>query len=94
MRSRESLKNGDSLFKTKVVRVSSVIDLAFSNSVTKLDLLLEWSDKVEPVLINTVAYEIESKYEGKPIAVIATKGNHLLLWMEPTVYLWLSIFLT
>ncbi len=67
--------NGDSLFKTKVVRVSSVIDLAFSNSVTKLDLLLEWSDKVEPVLINTVAYEIESIYEGKPLAVIATKGK-------------------
>ena len=68
-------KNGDSLFKTKVLRVSSVIDLAFSNSVTKLDLLLEWSDKVEPVLINTVAYEIESIYEGKPLAVIATKGK-------------------
>jgi len=57
------------------VRVSSVIDLAFSNSVTKLDLLLEWSDKVEPVLINTVAYEIESIYDGKPLAVIATKGK-------------------
>lgn len=68
-------KNIESLFKTKVLRVSSVIDLAFSNSVTKLDLLLEWSDKVEPVLINTVAYEIESKYEGKPLAVIATKGK-------------------
>ena len=68
-------KNGDSLFKTKVLRVSSVIDLAFSNSVTKLDLLLEWSDKVEPVLINTVAYEIESIYDGKPLAVIATKGK-------------------
>ena len=68
-------KNVDSLFKTKVVRVSSVIDLAFSNSVTKLDLLLEWSDKVEPVLINTVAYEIESKYEGKTLAPISTKGK-------------------
>ena len=28
-------KNIESLFKTKVLRVSSVIDLAFSNSVTK-----------------------------------------------------------
>ena len=64
-----------SFFKTKLTRVSSVIDLAFSNSVTKLDFLLEWSDKVEPVLINTVAYEIESKYEGKTLAPISTKGK-------------------
>jgi hypothetical protein len=64
-----------SFFKTKLTRVSSVIDLGFSNSVTKLDFLLEWSDKVEPVLINTVAYEIESKYEGKTLAPISTKGK-------------------
>jgi len=64
-----------SFFKTKLTRVSSVIDLDFSNSVTKLDFLLEWSDKVEPVLINTVAYEIESKYEGKTLAPISTKGK-------------------
>ena len=66
---------GSSFFKTKLTRVSSVIDLDFSNSVTKLDFLLEWSDKVEPVLINTVAYEIESKYEGKTLAPISTKGK-------------------
>ena len=66
---------GSSFFKTKLTRVSSVIDLGFSNSVTKLDFLLEWSDKVEPVLINTVAYEIESKYEGNSLAPIATKGK-------------------
>ena len=66
---------GSSFFKTKLTRVSSVIDLGFSNSVTKLDFLLEWSDKVEPVLINTVAYEIESKYEGNTLAPIATKGK-------------------
>lgn len=66
---------GSSFFKTKLTRVSSVIDLGFSNSVTKLDFLLEWSDKVEPVLINTVAYEIESKYEGKTLAPISTKGK-------------------
>lgn len=64
-----------SFFKTKLARVSSVIDLDFSNSVTKLDFLLEWSDKVMPVLINTVAYEIESKYEGKTLAPISTKGK-------------------
>ena len=66
---------GSSFFKTKLTRVSSVIDLGFSNSVTKLDFLLEWSDKVEPVLINTVAYEIESKYEGNTLAPMATKGK-------------------
>ena len=66
---------GSSFFKTKLTRVSSAIDLDFSNSVTKLDFLLEWSDKVEPVLINTVAYEIESKYEGKGLAPISTKGK-------------------
>ena len=66
---------GSSLFKTKLTRVSSVIDLDFSNSVTKLDFLLEWSDKVMPVLINTVAFEIESKYEGKTLAPISTKGK-------------------
>lgn len=66
---------GSSFFKTKLTRVSSVIDLDFSNSVTKLDFLLVWSDKVEPVLINTVAYEIESKYQGKVLAPISTKGK-------------------
>lgn len=67
--------NVDSLFKTKVTRVSSAIDLAFSSSVTKLDLLIEWQDKVEPVLINTVPYGIECKYEGKTIEVVSTKGK-------------------
>jgi hypothetical protein len=67
--------NVDSLFKTKVIRVSSAIDLAFSNSVTKLDLLIEWPNKVEPVLINTVPYGIECKYEGKSIEVVSTKGK-------------------
>ena len=64
-----------SFFKTKLTRVSSAIDLDFSNSVTKLDFLLEWSDKVEPVLINTVAYEIEYKYEGKTLVPTSTKGK-------------------
>ncbi|NBR05610.1 MAG: hypothetical protein EBT92_07555 [Planctomycetes bacterium] len=64
-----------SFFKTKLSRVSSVVDLAFSNSVTKLDLLLEWNNKVEPVLINTVPYELECKYEGKTLAPIVTKGK-------------------
>ena len=62
-------------FKTKLSRISSAIDLIFPNSVTKLDFLLEWANKVEPVLINTVPYEIESKYEGKPLVVIASKGK-------------------
>jgi|GEM_PF-358653 len=63
------------LFKTKLSRVSSSIDLVFPNSVTKLDFLLEWANKVEPVLINTVPYEIECKYEGKPLVVVSTKGK-------------------
>lgn len=67
----------NSFFKSKLTRVSSVIDLDFSNSSTKVEFLLEWNEKVEPVLIDTFAHDIEVKYEGKIIPTSKTKGKSL-----------------
>ncbi len=64
-------------FEVKISRVSSWLDLEFPSSQTRLDLLLSWNDKVEPILIDTLAHNLEVIYEGKSLKLEGTKGKSL-----------------